>query len=55
MGPVKGRMEVAPSNSMSMGNWYRSGTKTYVQNDLRQKFHGLMGCQRDPHKLGCHN
>ena len=26
--PVKGRMEVVPSYSMSMGSWYRSGTKT---------------------------
>ena len=25
--PVKGRMEVVPSNSVSMGSWYRSGTK----------------------------
>ena len=26
--PVKGRMEVVLSNSVSMGCWYRSGTKT---------------------------
>ena len=26
--PMKGRMEVVPSNSVSMGSWYRSGTKT---------------------------
>ena len=26
--PVKGHMEVVPSNSVSMGSWYRSGTKT---------------------------
>ena len=25
---VKGRIEVVPSNSVSMSNWYRSGTKT---------------------------
>ena len=25
---VKGRMEVVSSNSMSMGSWYQSGTKT---------------------------
>ena len=25
---VKGRMEVVPSNLVSMGSWYRSGTKT---------------------------
>ena len=25
---VKGRIEVVPSNSVSMGSWYRSGTKT---------------------------
>ena len=25
---VKKRMEVVPSNSMSMDSWYRSGTKT---------------------------
>ena len=25
---MKGRMEVVPSNSVSMGSWYRSGTKT---------------------------
>ena len=39
--PVKGHMEVVSSNSMSMGNGYR------YQDDLRQKFHGLTGCQRD--------
>ena len=26
--PVKGRMEVVPSNLVSTGSWYRSGTKT---------------------------
>ena len=26
--PVKGHMEVVSSNSVSMGSWYRSGTKT---------------------------
>ena len=26
--PVKGRMEVVPSNSVSIGSWYWSGTKT---------------------------
>ena len=26
--PVKGRMEVVLSNSVSMGSWYRFGTKT---------------------------
>ena len=26
--PVKGRMEVVPTNSVSIGSWYRSGTKT---------------------------
>ena len=26
--PMKGRMEVVPSNSVSMGSRYRSGTKT---------------------------
>ena len=51
---VKGSMEVVPSNSVSMGSWYRSGTKTYVQDDLRQKFHGLTGFQQDARKLGCH-
>ena len=25
---VKGRMQVVSSNSVSMGSWYRSGTKT---------------------------
>ena len=25
---VKGRIEVVPSNSVSMGSWYRSSTKT---------------------------
>ena len=25
---VNGRMEVVTSNSVSMGSWYRSGTKT---------------------------
>ena len=28
-------MEVVPSNSVSMGSWYRSDTKTSVQDDLR--------------------
>ena len=42
--PVKGRIEVVPSNSMSMGIWYRPGTKTEVQDDLRHKFRGLTGC-----------
>ena len=37
---MKGRMEVVLSNSVSMGSWYRSGTKTWVQDDLRQKFRG---------------
>ena len=32
---VKERMEVVPSNSVSMGSWYRSGTKTRVQDYLR--------------------
>ena len=27
-GGVSGRMEVVPSNSVSMGSWYRSDTKT---------------------------
>ena len=53
--PVKGRMEVVPSNSVSMGSWYRSSTKTKVQDNLRQKFRGLTGCQQDPWKLGRHN
>ena len=53
--PVKERMEVVSSNSVSMGSWYRSSTKTKVQDDLRQKFYGLTGCQRDPRKLGCHS
>ena len=26
--PMKGRMEVVSSNSMSMGSWFRSDTKT---------------------------
>ena len=26
--PVKGWIEVVPSNSVSMSNWYQSGTKT---------------------------
>ena len=26
--PVKGRIEVVSSNSMSMDSWYQSGTKT---------------------------
>ena len=26
--PMKGRMEVVLSNSVSMGSWYQSGTKT---------------------------
>ena len=52
---MKGHMEVVPSNSVSMGSWYRSSTKTSVQDDLRQKFHRLTGCQRDPRKLGCHS
>ena len=26
--PVKGRMEVVSNNSVSMGCWYRFGTKT---------------------------
>ena len=26
--PIKGRMEVMPSTLLSMGSWYRSGTKT---------------------------
>ena len=26
--PMKGRMEVVSSNSVSMGSWYLSGTKT---------------------------
>ena len=49
---VMGRMEVVPSNSVSMGSWYQFGTKIEVQDDLRQKFYGLTGCQRDPRKLG---
>ena len=48
---MKGHMEVVPSNSVSMGSWYLSDTKTSVQDDLRQKFHRLTGCQRDPKKL----
>ena len=52
--PVKRCMEVVPRNSVSMGSWYQSGTKTQVQDDLRQKFCGLTGCQRDPWNLGCH-
>ena len=48
-------MEVVPSNLVSMGSWYRSDAKTSVQDDLRQKFHGLTGCQRDPRKLKRHN
>ena len=47
-------MEVVLSNSVSMDSWYRSGTETEVQDDLRQKFCGLTGCQRDPRKLGRH-
>ena len=27
-GGVSGRMEGVPSNSLSMGSWYRFGTKT---------------------------
>ena len=27
-GPLKGRMEVVSSNSVSMGSWYWYGTKT---------------------------
>ena len=26
--PVKGRIEVVPSNSVSTSNWYQSGTTT---------------------------
>ena len=52
---MKGGMEVVPSNSMSMSSWYRSCTKTKVQDDLRQKFRGLNGCQQDPRILGRHN
>ena len=52
--PVKGRMEVVPSNLVSMGSWYQFGTKTYVQDDLRYKFRGLTDCQRYPWKLGHH-
>ena len=26
--PVKGHMEFVPSNSVSVGSWYQSGTKT---------------------------
>ena len=26
--PVKGRMELVPSNSVFVGSWYRSSTKT---------------------------
>ena len=26
--PVRGRIEVVPSNSVSTSSWYRSGTKT---------------------------
>ena len=48
-------MKVVLSNSVSMGSWYQSGTKTWVQDDLRQKFRGLMGCQRDPRKLERHS
>ena len=33
--PVKERIEVVPSNSVSTSNCYRSGIKTYVRNDLR--------------------
>ena len=48
-------MKMVSSNSVSMGSWYRSDTKTSVQDDLRYKFRGLTGCQRDPRKLGHHN
>ena len=51
---MKGRMKVVPSNSVSMGSWYQSVTKTYVQNNLRHKFSRLTGCQRDPWKLWRH-
>ena len=35
------------TNSVSMGSWYRSGIKTSVLDNLKQKFHGLTGCQQD--------
>ena len=47
-------MKAVPSNSVSMGNRYKSGTKTWVQDNLRQKLRGLTGCQRDLRKLGRH-
>ena len=53
--PMKGRMEVVPSNLVSLDSWYWSGTKTQVQNDLKHKFRGLTSCQRDPRKLGHHS
>ena len=53
--PVKGFIEVVPSNSVSTSNWYWSSTKIYVRNDLRYKFLKLTASQWDPRVLGRHS
>ena len=52
--PVKGRIEVVPSNSVSICSWCWLSAKTYVRNDLRYKFLELTSCQLNPRKLGHH-
>ena len=46
---AKRRMEVVSSNSV--GSWYRSGTKTYVQHDLRQKIPRVDGSSTGPSEI----